>query len=442
MNDFRLIKLGDVAIFRNGLNFNKSSSGQKIKIIGVSDFKNRISPNYEELEEIQVDGELSKEDYLHYGDIVFVRSNGNKDLVARSLFIDKNVELSFSGFCIKARIINETILSRKFFLYFTKTSQFKYAVSKGAIGTNINNLNQSILNDLIVPTPKIETQYLITKVLSDFDSKIELNNRINAELEGMAKLIYDYWFVQFDFPDANGKPYKTSGGKMAWNTELKREIPEGWEVKELKKIANTGSGGTPLSTRQDYYENGNIPWINSGEVNKPFIVKAEKFITEAGLINSSAKMFRKGTILMAMYGATAGKVSMIDIEACTNQAICGINPNYDYYDTFVKIGLEDLYKYLVNLSSGSARDNLSQDKIRELKFIIPSDELLKEFHKKVNSSMLKILMNLKENQKLTELRDWLLPMLMNGQVRVAEDSGEMGIAAEGEREEYNAIRKT
>ncbi|MEB2786384.1 restriction endonuclease subunit S [Algoriphagus persicinus] len=303
-------------------------------------------------------------------------------------------------------------------------------------------LAQATSNFRLLEFPYIElgVQRKIAKVLSDLDSKIELNNKINAELEGMAKLIYEYWFVQFDFPfdfasttlstDAQGKPaddssnpkdvkpYKSSGGKMVWNKELKREIPEGWEVKELKKIATTGSGGTPLSTRQEYYKNGNIPWINSGEVNQPFIVKAEKFITEAGLNNSSAKIFRKGTILMAMYGATAGKVSMIDIEAGTNQAICGINPIHNYYDTFIKIGLEDLYKYLVNLSSGSARDNLSQDIIRELKFIIPSEELLKRFHHKVSPSMLKILMNLKENESLSNLRDWLLPMLMNGQVKV------------------------
>jgi len=197
-------------------------------------------------------------------------------------------------------------------------------------------------------------------------------------------------------------------------------------------LHKTGSGGTPLSTVRAYYENGTIPWINSGEVNEPFIVKAEKFITEEGLNNSSAKIFKKGTILMAMYGATAGKVSLIDIEACTNQAICGINPDKEFYSAFVKFGLEDLYKYLINLSTGSARDNLSQDKIKELKFLFPEERLLRTFHESINSSMVKILMNMKENQKLSELRDWLLPMLMNGQVKVGEAEQELAMAAEPE----------
>jgi type I restriction enzyme S subunit len=234
----------------------------------------------------------------------------------------------------------------------------------------------------------------------------------------MAKTIYDYWFVQFDFPDKNGKPYKTSGGKMVWNEELKREVPEGWEVKKIKEISETGSGGTPLSTKREFYENGNIPWINSGEVNSSFIIDSKKYISEEGLNNSSAKIFPKGSILMAMYGATAGQVSLIDFEACTNQAICSIMPFDIRHIPYLKFGLHQLYQYLVNLSSGSARDNLSQDKIRDLIFVLPNDRVLNIFFGIANSNFDKILVNLKENKKLTELRDWLLPMLMNGQVRV------------------------
>lgn len=262
----------------------------------------------------------------------------------------------------------------------------------------------------------------IAKVLSDLDAKINLNNKINNELEALAKTLYDYWFVQFDFPDTNNKPYKSSGGKMFWNEELKREIPEGWEVKKLKELANTGSGGTPLSTKKEFYDNGDIPWINSGEVNEPFIVIAKKFITDEGLNNSSAKLFEKGTILMAMYGATAGKVSLIDIQASTNQAICAVMPYEEIYKYYIKFGLEDLYKYLISLSTGSARDNLSQDKIKELNFINPNKKILEKFDKIVYPMMNKILMNLKENQELASLRDWLLPMLMNGQVSVGEVS--------------------
>jgi type I restriction enzyme S subunit len=319
----------------------------------------------------------------------------------------------------KNLVLKKDKLHNEYLYYWLKT-KVKYIDSLGT-GTTFKEVSKGVIENLSIEIPKdIKDQQKIASVLSALDSKIELNNRINAELEAMAKTLYDYWFVQFDFPDENGKPYKTSGGMMVWNEELKREIPEGWEVKKVKDFAQTGSGGTPLKSKLEYFENGNIPWINSGEVNASFIVKAEKFITEKGLNNSSAKLFKKGTLLMAMYGATAGQVSLMDLEACTNQAICGINPNDEKLTIYLKFGLEDLYTYLISLSSGSARDNLSQDKIKDLQFLIPSKELIELFDNQASKMMKKILSNLKENQKLIELRDWLLPMLMNGQVKVSE----------------------
>ncbi len=210
----------------------------------------------------------------------------------------------------------------------------------------------------------------------------------------------------------------SSGGKMVWSKELRRAVPEGWEVGKLGDFADTASGGTPLSTRSDFYENGCIPWINSGELNHPFIVSTSNFITEEGLKNSSAKIFPKSTVLVAMYGATAGKVSLLEIEACTNQAVCAILPFSQDHNYLVKFGFEKLYEHLVSLSSGSARDNLSQAVIRNLRFIIPDGLTLQNFNVIVEPSIQKIVANLQETRHLTTLRDWLLPLLMNGQIRV------------------------
>ncbi|WP_223269098.1 MULTISPECIES: restriction endonuclease subunit S [unclassified Polaribacter] len=314
----------------------------------------------------------------------------------------------------------------------------------GSKGTKMPRGDKTQVLDFTIPDFSINRQKQIAKVLSDLDAKIELNNKINQELEAMAKTLYDYWFVQFDFPAPSSssgqawKPYKSSGGQMVFNEELKRVIPVGWEVKKIKEIAKTGSGSTPLKSKKEYYENGNVPWINSGEVNASFIISAKKHISQLGLEKSSAKLFKKGTILMAMYGATAGQVSLIDLEACTNQAICGINTNDEKFKYYTKFSLEDLYQYLINLSTGSARDNLSQDKIKELNIIIPEESLISTFHNKVKSNFDNILLNLKQNQKLSELRDWLLPMLMNGQITVGGAEKEMkslGLVAEG-GEEY------
>ena len=256
------------------------------------------------------------------------------------------------------------------------------------------------------------------KILLNIDQKIQINNQINQELEAMAKTLYDYWFVQFDFLDQNGNPYKSSGGKMVYNPELKREIPEGWGVEKIEDIAQTGSGGTPKSTNSSYYTDGEVPWINSGELSQTVITSTSNFITEEGLKNSNAKLFPSGTILVAMYGATAGKVSFLSFKASTNQAICAIMLSDVRMRYYLKNVIEDLYQYLVNLSTGSARDNLSQDMIKNIKVVIPSNEILDRYYHFSNNIIKELTKKQQENEQLTQLRDWLLPMLMNGQVKV------------------------
>lgn len=170
---------------------------------------------------------------------------------------------------------------------------------------------------------------------------------------------------------------------------------------KLGDIAKTGSGGTPKSTVAEYYENGNIPWINSGELNNPFISSTSNFITQKGYDNSSAKLFPPQTVLLAMYGATAGKASLLEFEACTNQAICAIMPNQDILlPRFLKYKLDTMYNYLVGLSTGSARDNLSQDGIKALELCIPPLSEQKKIASVLSALDDKIALNKKMNQKL------------------------------------------
>lgn len=354
------------------------------------------------------------------GQVAITKDSEKRDDIGISTYMAESFDDVVLGYHTALITPNKDILSGKYLNYWFNTKFAKVYFENNAGGSGQRcTLPIDIIKSIPLNLPSIELQEKIATILFNIDSKIELNNRINAELEAMAKTIYDYWFVQFDFPNKNGKPYKSSGGKMVWNEELKREIPEGWEVKRIKEFADTGSGGTPLSTKKEFYDNGNIPWINSGEVNSSFIIEAKKFITEEGLNNSSAKIFPRGTILMAMYGATAGQVSLMDFDASTNQAICAILPNDKRIVPYLKFGLHQMYQYLINLSSGSARDNLSQDKIRDLLFVIPDDRILVRFYEVASSNFDKILINLKENKQLASLRDWLLPMLMNGQVKVS-----------------------
>ena len=347
------------------------------------------------------------------GDIVFSRVGS----IDRNVYVDKNHEgWMFSGRCIRVRA-DKNKVNPRYLSYYFKQNSFKKMMMNLAVGATMPSLNTKIMNSIELDLLPRESQDKIANILSAIDDKIQINNQINQELEAMAKTLYDYWFVQFDFPDQNGNPYKSSGGKMVYNPELKREIPEGWGVEKIEDIAKTGSGGTPKSTNVSYYSNGEIPWINSGELEQTVITSTSNFITEEGLNNSSAKLFPSGTILVAMYGATAGKVSFLTFEASTNQAICAIMLKDIRMRYYLKNVIEDLYQYLVKLSTGSARDNLSQDMIKNIKVVIPSNDILDRYYDFSNNIIKEITKKQQENEQLTQLCDWLLPMLMNGQVK-------------------------
>ena len=348
------------------------------------------------------------------GDIVFSRVGS----IDRNVYVDKNHEgWMFSGRCIRVRA-DKNKVNPRYLSYYFKQNSFKKMMMNLAVGATMPSLNTKIMNSIELDLLPRENQDKIANILSAIDDKIQINNQINQELEAMAKTLYDYWFVQFDFPDQNGKPYKSSGGKMVYNPELKREIPEGWGVEKIEDIAQTGSGGTPKSTNSSYYTDGEVPWINSGELSRTVITSTSNFITEEGLKNSNAKLFPSGTILVAMYGATAGKVSFLAFEASTNQAICAIMLSDVRMRYYLKNVIEDLYQYLVNLSTGSARDNLSQDMIKNIKVVIPSNEILDRYYYFSNNIIKELTKKQQENEQLIQLRDWLLPMLMNGQVKV------------------------
>ncbi|WP_238585034.1 restriction endonuclease subunit S, partial [Chryseobacterium sp. Leaf201] len=172
---------------------------------------------------------------------------------------------------------------------------------------------------------------------------------------------------------------------------------------KLGDILKTSSGATPLTTKKEYYENGDIPWINSGEVGQYKINKAEKFISKLGFDNSNAKLFPKNSVLVAMYGATAGKTSILNIEAATNQAICALLPNERIDQYFLKYWLDTLYIYLVQISSGSARDNLSQKVIQDIEIKLPDISSQKKIASTLSTLDDKIELNNEINDNLERM---------------------------------------
>jgi type I restriction enzyme S subunit len=323
-------------------------------------------------------------------------------------------------------VVNQSILSNEFLYYHLKLR--KLDLYRLGSGTTFKELSKSSLESIIIRFPDLPTQKSIAKILSDIDAKIELNNRINAQLEAMAKLIYDYWFVQFNFPykkagtEALEVPYKSSGGKMLWNEELKREIPKGWEVKTLSDIANITMGQSPSGSSYNDIGVGEIFFQGSTDFGWRYPT-IRQFTTEP------SRRAKAGDILLSVR-APVGTLNIADNNCCIGRGLAALNSKsgYDSYLYYVMEYFKQIFDNRNN--AGTTFGSITKDDLFSLKLVYPKDDILEKYDQSVYKYNQIILNNYKQNQELTELRDWLLPMLMNGQVTVKEEEDSLSMVAE------------
>ena len=343
---------------------------------------------------------ISKEDadrlskhLVQEGDIVYSRRGD----VTQKALIRKSEAGYFCGTgCLLVRPGTE--IDPEFLTYHLSTPTNQTWIVNQAVGAHMANLNTGILSGVPLRVPVKGEQRKIAAVLSALDAKIDLNNRINAELEALAKTIYDYWFVQFDFPDANGRPYRSSGGKMVWNDTLKREIPAGWEAgalssalhlvygKPLKDCDRSGTGYPVMGS------NGVVGYHDEYLVEGPGIVVG-----------------RKGT---------AGEITFSHENFFPIDTSFYVKPKANYGILFLHQLLLTLP--LARLNSDSAVPGLNRESAHRLPVILPPVGITGVFDAIADGFARKGRLAVNENRELTHLRDWLLPLLMNGQVRVAE----------------------
>lgn len=306
-------------------------------------------------------------------------------------------------------------LNKEFAYYLFMTQSVRQQISRSASGTKVKHTSPEKIYDVQVDIPKIQTQKNIAIFLSSLDKKIQINNQINQELEAMAKTLYDYWFVQFDFPDQNGKPYKSSGGKMVYHPELKREIPEGWGVKKLNEVVDLISG-YPFSSN-DYVINGKYKLYTIKNVQDGYTVdKVDNYLDFLPINMSHECQLRRGDLIMSLTG-NVGRIGMVyEDNVLLNQRVLKLKTINKTHKSFIySFFRSDVTKaHLENISTGTSQKNLSPIDIGNMMIPFPSESLLSKFLDNLN--MLES--NFVENQQLTQLRDWLLPMLMNGQVKV------------------------
>lgn len=371
--------------------------------------------------------ELSK-NYIHLTKNTLLLSI-NGTLGSMALYKNEKVMLGKS-----TAYLNFKTNINKFYYYFFQLNEINKYFYNEATGSTIKNLSLQSLQEFYVPVPEKKDWQKIVTVLATLDAKIELNNRINAELEAMAKTIYDYWFVQFDFPDENGKPYKSSSGKMVYNKKLKREIPYGWDVVKMSEwisIDKSGDWGKEqpegnYTKKVICFRGADINGLNGLDELKPPI----RYILE----KNNLKILESHDLIIEISGGSptqsTGRLAFITDATinrfdypliCSNfcKPISMRNKKLLYNFVYYWNSLYENGAFFGYEGKTSGIKNLLLDSfVSSYYTVVPNKNIVDKFYDFMESIQEKKQTVLAENQKLSELRDWLLPMLMNGQVKV------------------------
>ena len=363
--------------------------GGNINWLSVKDFNNENRYVYSTEKNITEEGLNNSSTKLLRKDDIIISARGTVGELAMIPF-----PMAFNQSCYGIRAkdgINSTFL-----YYLIKHSVRKLkAMTHGSV---FDTITRDTFANIEVAIPDIETQQRVAKMLADIDDKVENNQRINNNLEQQAQAIFKSWFVDFE-------PF---GGV----------IPNEWKQTKLGDSCNCILGGTPSRNKSEYW-NGSIPWINSGEVNKFRIIKPSETITNLGLEKSATKLLPAKTTVLAITGATLGQVSLLEIDACANQSVVGIIPNdnlpYEYIYPLIKQNIAELISH----QTGGAQQHINKQNVENLDIVIPAYTHLMKYQNTVCGIYEMIANNCFENDRLSSVRDTLLPKLMSGELDVS-----------------------
>lgn len=278
------------------------------------------------------------------------------------------------------------------FIYYWIKKNTQYLQSLGT-GTTFGELSKNVVQNIEISLPPLETQHKIAEILSGFDDKIDLLHRQNKTLESLALTLFRHTFI--DNPNRNE-----------------------WEIGKLGDYVKIELGGTPNTAKSEYW-GGDIAWINSGEINKFRIIKPTKTITKLGFEKSNTKLLPKGSVVIAITGATLGQVSLLEIDSCANQSVVGVIPNDDFSSEFLYLWIKfNIDKIILN-QTGGAQQHINKNDIANYPIIKPSKEFLANINLKIYFN--KISHNMKEIQNLESLRDIMLPKLLSGEMEIKGD---------------------
>jgi type I restriction enzyme, S subunit len=358
---------------------------------------------------------------LKAGDIVFSRV-GSVD--RRAYVSEKEDGWLFSGRCLRVRVNNEKEIDPKFLSYFFGLEHFKEHVRNIAVGATMPSLNTKILSGLEILAPDLNTQKEIAKILSSLDEKIELNNAINKNLEEMAQALFKRWFVDFEFPNENGEPYKSSGGETVWSDEIAAEVPSKWNVKRLDDLIE--------SVSQTYkFSDADVIFLNTSDIYNGDVLH-RNYSNTASLPGQAKKRIEYGDILYSEIRPSNKRFALVDFEAneyvvSTKLMVLRSKSNVDpiiMYNFLTSKTLVDFLQTLAESRSGTF-PQITFQQLKDIFIAIPPSDVLCESAYTLKSIFDEMQNNKKENKHLSQVRDAILPKLMSGEIGLPIDQGDL-----------------
>lgn len=401
------VKLGELYSVHNGLSKGSKYFGSGYPFLSFSTvFNNYFIPD--ELNDLVQSTEKEQKNYsIFRGDVFVTRTSETSDELGMSCVALKDYpHATYNGFTKRMRPIENNRVLPEYIGYYMRMPSFRGEFQAFSTMTTRASLRNEDLLNLSIALPPMETQIKIANILRTYDRLIKNNQKQIKLLEEAAQRLYKEWFVDLRFPGYE-------------NTKIVDGVPEGWKRTTIGEIVKTTSGGTPSRTHNEYYNNGTNLWVKTKELKDSFIFDTEEKITDDAIKKSSAKIVPKGSILLAMYGATIGKLGIAFEDLSCNQACCVFL--FDIQDCkreYLYFWLLENREFLISQGKGAAQPNLSQANIQQFKIVLPDEKILKNFSG-ITNVMLKQKCNLElQIVKLQEARDRLLPKLMSGEVEV------------------------
>ena len=419
-------KLGDLLRIKQGYAFKseKYVSQSQYRLCTLGNFGENNAFKFNDAKATYYPDDFSKDFLLHEGDLVLPLTEQTVGLFGNSAFIPRTDGYSFVLNQRVGKVIPKQNADIVFLHYLLSTPLVRDQIEATASGTKQRNTSPEKIYDVDVWVPELETQRRIGLFLHQFEKKIDINNQILLQLDSMSKLIYDYWFIQFDFPDKTGNPYKSSGGSMIWDEQLKQLIPKGWKcgtVNSLLKIDNVIV--TPKKRGDTLMEHYSIPAFDTNHYPAYEVadtIESNKYAVDSECILTSKlnPHFKR----------------LWDPHCNTQNAICSTEfivyrPRVAWTRPFCYAVLNsDAFYYHMSskaTSSTGSRKRIQPDVSASFELPIPDERTMRSFVELYGPIMEKQKALYKENRELTKLRDWLLPMLMNGQATVADSEEEV-----------------